>query len=135
MQYAACYSAEIVATFRSMVTDKLKELEAARAKLASLEQSIESERNKELALLPAKYGYSSADDFIDAVRKAGGSSTGAARRGRPMRGNWWGQRCYWRVIARADLLPARKSSSMAATSSRSTRGRRGKSYLRLRSGR
>jgi DNA-binding NarL/FixJ family response regulator len=66
-----------------MVTDKLKELEAARAKLASLEQSIESERNKELAQLPAKYGFSSADDFIDAVRKAGGG--GARGRGRPGR--------------------------------------------------
>jgi DNA-binding NarL/FixJ family response regulator len=63
-----------------MVTDKLKELEAARAKLASLEQSIQSELSKELAQLPAKYGFASADDFADAVRQAAG---GGRRRGRP----------------------------------------------------
>lgn len=67
-----------------MVTDKLKELEATRAKLASLEQSIASELSKELAGLPAKFGFASADDFADAVRAAsGGRSTGrGARRGR-----------------------------------------------------
>jgi DNA-binding NarL/FixJ family response regulator len=66
-----------------MVTDKLKELEAARAKLASLEQSIASELNNELAGLPGKYGFASTDDFVAAVRSAsGGGSTGAGRRGR-----------------------------------------------------
>jgi DNA-binding NarL/FixJ family response regulator len=68
-----------------MVTDKLKELEAARAKLANLEQSIAGELNKELAALPAKYGYESADDFIQAVRAAtgGGGRGRGRRRGRP----------------------------------------------------
>jgi DNA-binding NarL/FixJ family response regulator len=73
-----------------MVTDKLKELEAARAKLASLEQSIQAELHKELAQLPAKYGFSSVNDFADALRAAsgGGGRTGArpgrpAKRGRP----------------------------------------------------
>ena len=61
-----------------MVTDKLKELEAARAKLATLEQSIADELGKELAGLPAKYGFTSADDFLQAVSAA----TGAGRRGR-----------------------------------------------------
>jgi len=67
-----------------MVTDKIKELEAARAKLASLEQSIQDELKNELATLPAKYGFASADDFATAVRAAsGGSSSGdPARRGR-----------------------------------------------------
>lgn len=72
-----------------MVTDKLKELEAARAKLASLEQSIQSELSKELAALPAKYGFESADDFLDAVRAAtGGGKRGrrAGVRGRPAGG-------------------------------------------------
>lgn len=69
----------------SMVTDKLKELEAARAKLASLEQSIASELSKELAGLPAKFGFASADDFADAVRAAagGGRAPRGRRRGRP----------------------------------------------------
>jgi len=64
-----------------MVTDKLKALEAARAKLASLEQSIQSELHRELAKLPAKYGFTNADDFIAAVRAATGGKK--ARRGRP----------------------------------------------------
>lgn len=70
-----------------MVTDKIKELEAARAKLASLEQSIQSELSKELAQLPAKYGFASADEFVDAVRAAtgGGGAGGRGRRGRPAR--------------------------------------------------
>lgn len=66
-----------------MVTDKLKELEATRAKLASLEESIQSELHKELAQLPGKYGFASADDFVDAVRAATGVSRG--RRGRKAR--------------------------------------------------
>lgn len=64
-----------------MVTDKIKELEAARAKLANLEQSIASELNKELAALPAKYGFASVDSFIAALKAAGGGR----RRGRPGR--------------------------------------------------
>ena len=51
-----------------MVTDKIKELEAARAKLANLEQSIASELNKELAALPARYGFASVDSFIAALK-------------------------------------------------------------------
>jgi DNA-binding NarL/FixJ family response regulator len=63
-----------------MVTDKIKELEAARAKLANLEQSIADELNKELAALPAKYGFASAGEFVDAIQAASGG--GRARRGR-----------------------------------------------------
>ena len=65
-----------------MVTDKLKELEAARAKLATLEQSIADELNKELAALPAKYGFASASEFVRAVSAATGGGRGR-RRGRP----------------------------------------------------
>ncbi len=65
-----------------MVTDKLKELEATRAKLATLEQAVASELNKELAALPAKYGFASADEFSRAVRAAAGGG-GSRRRGRP----------------------------------------------------
>lgn len=63
-----------------MVTDKLKELEAARAKLASLEQSLADELNRELAQLPSRYGFDSPEAFIDAFRSAAGST--APRRGR-----------------------------------------------------
>lgn len=61
-----------------MVTAKIKELEAARAKLANLEQSIADELNKELAALPAKYGFASAAVFAKAVQAA---SVGGRRRG------------------------------------------------------
>lgn len=61
-----------------MVTDKLKELEATRAKLASLEQSLASELRRELAGLPAKYGFDSVGAFVKAVQSAAG-----LRRGRP----------------------------------------------------
>ena len=53
-----------------MVTDKVKELEAARAKIASLEKSIADELN-ELAAVPAKYGFASAAEFAKAVTAAG----------------------------------------------------------------
>jgi DNA-binding NarL/FixJ family response regulator len=65
-----------------MVTDKLKELEAARAKVDALEQTIADELNKELAALPAKYGFASPADFVRAVNAATGGGRGR-RRGRP----------------------------------------------------
>jgi len=65
-----------------MVTDKIKELEAARAKLATLEQSIADELNKELAALPAKFGFASVGEFVRAVNAASGGGRGR-RRGRP----------------------------------------------------
>jgi DNA invertase Pin-like site-specific DNA recombinase len=61
-----------------MVTNKLKELEAARARIADLERAVASELRAELAGLPAKYGFETTKEFIAAVRAAGG-----ARRGRP----------------------------------------------------
>jgi DNA invertase Pin-like site-specific DNA recombinase len=62
----------------TVVSSKLKELEATRAKLASLEEEVQSELKKELAALPGKYGFASPEAFIEAVRAATG-----ARRGRP----------------------------------------------------
>lgn len=53
-----------------MLTDHIKELEAARAKVAALEAQIASERSKELSALPARYGFKSAEAFIAAVREA-----------------------------------------------------------------
>lgn len=61
------------------VSAKLKELAAARARLASLEQAMQAELRKELAGLPAKYGFNSVDAFVDAVR----GTAGGRRRGRP----------------------------------------------------
>ena len=62
-----------------MVTDKMKELQAARAKLASLEKAIADELKKELAGLPAKFGFDSAAAFIQAVKVATGGRKASGR--------------------------------------------------------
>lgn len=54
-----------------MVINKIKELEAAKAKLAGLEKSIAAELNKELAALPGKFGFDSIDAFVKAVKASG----------------------------------------------------------------
>lgn len=63
-----------------MVSEKIKELELTRAKLASLEQAIADELSTELAVLPARYGFGSAKEFLRAVAAATGSSL--AKKGR-----------------------------------------------------
>ena len=61
-----------------MVTEVIKELEAARAKVAELENSLAKERKQQLAGLPKEYGFDNVDDFIKAIKSAGN----APRRGR-----------------------------------------------------
>lgn len=53
-----------------MITDKIKTLAITKAKVAELEESIASELNRELAGLPAKYGFDSVPAFVAAVRSA-----------------------------------------------------------------
>ncbi len=53
-----------------MVHDVVKELEAARSKVAELEKSLNKERQKRLAGLPAEFGYDSPQAFIDAFKLA-----------------------------------------------------------------
>lgn len=65
-----------------MVTDKLKELAAARAKLAALEQQINQQLNKELAGLPAKYNFGTVNEFVAAVEAANRGTSTPSRRGR-----------------------------------------------------
>jgi hypothetical protein len=61
-----------------MVTTKISALEAAKAKVAKLEQAIAAQLNRELAALPGKYGFDSVDAFVKAVKGAAGG-----KRGRP----------------------------------------------------
>jgi DNA-binding NarL/FixJ family response regulator len=61
---------------RMAPSSSLKELEAARAKVAELEKSVAAELAAELRALPGKYGFASADEFIAAVRGAGGGGRG-----------------------------------------------------------
>jgi hypothetical protein len=53
-----------------MLTDKLKALEATKAKLAELQESVAAELNKELAALPARYGFDNVPAFVKAVQDA-----------------------------------------------------------------
>ena len=65
-----------------MVIDKIKELEAAKAKMAALEKSIYAQLGSELAALPAKYGFADVASFIAAVKAAAGGRRKPGR-GRP----------------------------------------------------
>lgn len=78
------YSSQFASGF--MNKKVLKELESTRAKVAVLEKSIETERAKELAGLPAQYGFKSTEDFLKAVRNAtGGKSRRGSKNGRRTR--------------------------------------------------
>lgn len=57
-----------------MFTDTLKEIEAARAKLAALEAAAAGDLKKELAALPARYGFADAKSFLAAFKSAHGVS-------------------------------------------------------------
>lgn len=59
-----------------MFNDKLKELQAARAKLVALESVVEAELRTELASLPQKYGFHTVEAFVHAVRTASGGKGG-----------------------------------------------------------
>lgn len=65
----------------TMVTNKIKALEAARAKISKLEQAIAAEQSKELASLPAKYGFQDTASFIKAVRAASGGRVAGKTKG------------------------------------------------------
>lgn len=58
----------------TMIANQIKEIEAARAKIAALEKSVEAAMNKELAALPGKYGFASVKAFATAVMAAAGSA-------------------------------------------------------------
>lgn len=79
-----------------MFIDKIRKLEATKAKLAALEKTVANELQHELASLPAKYGFEGLPSFFKAVRDAasgrgrgkspraagGGGKSGAKRRRR-----------------------------------------------------
>jgi hypothetical protein len=62
-----------------MVTDKIAQLKALQVQAAELQRSIEAERTRELAGLPAQYGFDSVESLIKALRSAAG---GGKKRGR-----------------------------------------------------
>jgi hypothetical protein len=68
-----------------MVTEKIKELEAAKAKLAQLEKSIADDLAKELAALPAEFGFDSVQAFLKAVKAASRGGPKAGKKGKRSR--------------------------------------------------
>ena len=70
-----------------MVTKKIKELEAAKARLAGLEKTVAVELRRELAALPGNYGFDGVGSFIKAVKAAakGGKPAKAAKAKQPAR--------------------------------------------------
>jgi len=63
-----------------MVTKQIKELEATKAKIVTLEKSIARRLKRELATLHGKYGFASLGEFVKALKAASGSK---GRKGRP----------------------------------------------------
>jgi hypothetical protein len=57
-----------------MVTDVIKDLEAAKAKVAELETTLAKERRQKLAGLPREFGFDNVNEFVRAVKQAAGSS-------------------------------------------------------------
>lgn len=62
-----------------MVTETVKELKAAKAKLAELESTLAKERTQALAALPTAYGFESTEEFIAALKDAVGARGGRGR--------------------------------------------------------
>ncbi len=59
-----------------MLADQIKELEVAKSKVAQLESTIANELRKELAGLPAQYGFETTAAFLSAVKAASGKRRG-----------------------------------------------------------
>jgi hypothetical protein len=57
-----------------MVTKQIKELEVTKAKIVALEKSIAKRLRKELASLHDKYGFSSLQEFIRALKGSSGAA-------------------------------------------------------------
>lgn len=58
-----------------MVTETIKELEAARSKVAALEAAL-AKKNKALTSLHTKYGFGNVDEFVAALKEANGGRSG-----------------------------------------------------------
>jgi len=67
-----------------MLTNKIKQLEATKAKVIALEKTIASQLERKLAALPGDYGFDTVAEFLSAVRAAVGGKRGR-KRGRPGR--------------------------------------------------
>lgn len=73
------FSIVLLKRTHTMINDTLKKLEEARAKVSALEANLATERTKELASLPGRYGFDSVGAFVKAVRDAAGGRSGGGR--------------------------------------------------------
>ncbi len=89
--------------FHPMLTQDMQELAKAKAHVAELEATIASELKEALAELPTQYGFSSVEEFVQAVKDAatGGGSTRSA--GPASRGGKTGSRARITDETRAEL--------------------------------
>lgn len=69
-----------VVSYRIMISDTLKELETAKSKVAELEASVKAELHRELAALPARYGFGNVNAFTKAVKAAASGKAGRGRK-------------------------------------------------------
>ena len=100
-----------------MLSNTLKELTAAKAKVVELEQAIQAEMQNELRGLPGKYGFDSASAFIAAVRAASGERRGRPRVAAPVAGRRKRKRAKITDATRAEvkkLVEAGKTASEIA---------------------
>jgi len=97
-----------------MLTNDIKELDAAKAKVAALEAEIAAELNQEFAALPGKFGFDSMDAFVKALKAVGGKREGRSGAGGKKRRT----RAVITDATRAEvkkLVEAGKSGSQIAT--------------------
>ena len=66
-----------------MAIDVIKQLEAAKAKVAELENSLEKEIKQKLSRLHTEFGFSDLESFIKALRYAAGAPRPGRKPGRP----------------------------------------------------
>jgi len=100
-----------------MLSNTLKELTAAKAKVVELEQAVQAEMQNELRALPEEYGFDSADAFIAAVRAASGKRRGRPRVAAPVAGRRKRKRAKITDATRAEvkkLVEAGKTASEIA---------------------
>lgn len=100
-----------------MVTKQIKELEVTKAKIVALEKSIAKRIRKELASLHGKYGFGSLEEFISALRGAGGGSRRKAPKGRPAKAGGKRKRAKRSVITDATRASVKKLVESGKTGS------------------
>ncbi|WP_068773079.1 helix-turn-helix domain-containing protein [Termitidicoccus mucosus] len=66
-----------------MAIDVIKQLEAAKAKVAELENSLEKEIKQKLSRLHTEFGFSDLESFIKALKYAAGAPRPGRKPGRP----------------------------------------------------